>query len=461
MELLIGIGGLVLVLVLVVAFVLSRMRVVGQTHAMLIAGAKGTDSATKVVKPGGRAFIVPVIQSASLIPLGQMNVPLSVGGVDNNKISIEVSAVAMVKVNQEDHSIRAAAERFGSAGQHFEQEVIKNLQQVLTGSLRSAIASMTVEELLLKRETLAASVKASTDAEVAVMGITVDSLQVLDIQDKDGYIKALGAKESEKVKADARVAIAGNSQRARDAEVTSEQAIAERDRDLALRRAELKGEQDTASALAAAAGPLAKAERDREIARLEQETARERAELREQELDAEVRRPADARRYQLEQEAEASKAEALRRAEASSEAVRLAAAADAEAIRLRGAADAEAIQAKGLADAEAMSKRAEALDKYGEAAKFEMLVERLPEMARSMAEPMGNIDKLTIISSDGASAIPKSVGTNLAALDETVEGLTGTSFSRFLGSGILSAPIGGVAAAKPEAPEESAQAQAG
>lgn len=419
MSLILGIGAIVVLIIAVVSFVLSRIQVVNQTHAMLVSGSQvGSDGATKVVKPGGRAFIFPIIQKADLVPLGQMNVALSVTGVDKNKIPIEINGVAMVKVRQEDQSIRSAFERFGSAENGFEEEIIRNLQQVLTGSLRSAISEMSVEELLIKREVLAKNVKDATDSEVSIMGIVVDSLQVLEINDKNGYIIALGAAESEKVKADARVAKALNAQRARDSEVTSEQAIAERDRDLELRRSQLQAEQDKARATAAAAGPLEKAEQDRSIAQIEQQTAKERAALREQELDAEIRKPADARRYSTEQDAEASKKAAVLNAES-----------DAAKVKLLGQANAESILEVGSAEAEAMSKKADAYKEYGEAAIIEILMNKAPEIAKALAEPMSNIDKLTVISTDGAGALPKTVANNYGQLDQVIGDLTGSSIS--------------------------------
>lgn len=470
--LLIGAAVLVLVALGVISFVFSRMKVVPQTHAMVVAGSRGSEGA-KVVKPGGRAFIVPVVQKSDFVPLGQINVPLTVSGVDLNKIPLNVDGVAMVKIRQDENSIRDAAERFGNSGD-YEAEIGRNLQQVLTGSLRSAIAAMSVEDLLINRETLAKNVREATDAEVAIMGLTVDSLQVLDISDKEGYIKALGAAEAEKVKADARVATAANNQRATDAEVTSQQNIAERNRDLALRQAQLKGETDRAAEAAAAAGPLSKAEQDRAIATLQQETAEQEAMLRERQLDIEVRKPADAEKYRVEveaaaraeqtkitaaAEAERTKIDAAARAEqvrlsaaaqadqvkyeaqAAAERVRLAgeaeaastaAIAEAEAKKVSsiGKAEAEATEAKGLAEAQAMNQKADAYAKYGEAAIVELIIQKAPEIARELAAPLSSIDNVTILGgADGAglNTLSGAVGKNFAELDAVVGNLTGVS----------------------------------
>lgn len=442
MEIIIGGAVLIALAIGIIAFVLSRMKVVPQTDAMIVSGSRNANG-PKVIKPGGRAFIIPVIQKAEFVPLGQILVALQVGGVDSNKIPIEISGVAMVKVRQDENSIRDAAERFGSSV-NFTAEIAKNLQQVLTGSLRSAIATMTVDELLINREVLSKRVREATETEVAVMGLGVDSLQVLDIQDSNGYIKALGAREAEKMKASARVAQAEYDQIANDAEVTSQQNIAERNRDLELRRATLRGETDRATAVSSAAGPLSKAEQDKQIARLQQETAEQEAILRERQLDIEVRKPADAEKYRIEKAAEATasqtkiiaSADAEKTkisAEAAASQVRFAAGAEAEKVRLTGEAEALSIAAIGAAEAAAMDAKADAYAKYGEAAIVELLIAKAPEIARELAAPMSNIDKLTVISTDGASALPKAVANNFTQLDELLTSLTGTSLTGLVG----------------------------
>lgn len=465
MEILIpAVIGLVVVIA-VITFVLSRMKVVPQTHAMIVTGSRNNEG-SKVVKPGGRAFIVPVVQNSEFVPLGQINVPIQVGGVDSQKIPVEVTGVAMVKIKQDEKSIRDAAERFGSA-KNISEEIGKNLERVLTGSLRSAIASMTVEDLLIKRENLAKSVRDTTESEVAVMGLTVDSLQVFEIQDKNGYIQALGAREAERVKSEARIAQAEYNQLANDREITSRQAIADRTRDLEIRQSQLRAETEAAAANAAAAGPLAKAEQDRAIAKLRQETAEQEAILRERQLESEVKKPADAEKYRIQQESEGNKITAILKAEADAARVRLSAeasaqqvkfesealasrtkvladadagatkaraVAEADAVRVQGDAQASAAEAVGKAEASAMDAKAVAYQKYGDAAIVQLLIEKAPEIARELAAPMGNIDKLTVISTDGASALPKSVANNFGQLDDVIGNLTGMKLTDLITS---------------------------
>lgn len=106
-------------------------------------------------------------------------------------------------------------------------------------------------------------------------------------------------------------------------------------------------------------------ERTQQIAVQEQEIAR-----RERELEATVRRPAEAEKYKVERIAEANNKKVLLEAQA-----------DAEAIKLRGEAEAYAIAAKATAEAEQMAKKSDAWREYREAAMIDMLLDVLPKVS--------------------------------------------------------------------------------
>ncbi|MDO5535730.1 MAG: flotillin domain-containing protein, partial [Propionibacteriaceae bacterium] len=99
--------------------------------------------------------------------------------------------------------------------------------------------------------------------------------------------------------------------------------------------------------------------------------------------------------------------------------------AEAAAVRAEGEAKAAAVLAVGQAEAEAMDKRAEAFAHYNDAAILQMLVEVLPAMAKEVSAPLGSIDKLTVVSTDGAAALPKQVSENLMQTLQLVKDTTG------------------------------------
>ncbi|HEX8631693.1 MAG TPA: flotillin domain-containing protein, partial [Catenuloplanes sp.] len=241
---------------------------------------------------------------------------------------------------------------------------------------------------------------------------------------------------------------------------------------LSLKQAGIQAEIDAANARSAAAGPLARAERDQAILGEQRKVAEQNAELKQRQLDTEVRRPADAARYRVEQEAEAAKNAEVLRADAQRQATIAAAQAAAEQARLigegersrraalaeanaiegakegeaeqrrrsaiaeaverEGAAEASAILARGQAEAEAMRLRAEAFAKYGEAAVLDLLVTVLPQVVEAASRPMSNIDKMTVVSTDGASALTRAVSSNVAQGLALGADLTGIDLPKLL-----------------------------
>ena len=149
----------------------------------------------------------------------------------------------------------------------------------------------------------------------------------------------------------------------------------------------------------------------------------EEAEVQQRKLDAEVRKQADAELYRRQKEAEAQKYEAERAAEAA----KFAKQQEAEGIALVGKAEAEAIRQKGLAEAEAMKQKAEAYKQYNDAAVAEMMIKVLPEIARSVAQPLSSIDKVSIIGGDasGVSGVSGNVPVLMAQTMEAMKEATG------------------------------------
>ncbi|SPT54423.1 Inner membrane protein yqiK [Actinomyces bovis] len=447
-----AIVAVIVLAVLVMLYMLSRVVVVPSNLTGLISGS-ARNGEVKIIRPGGRDFVLPIIQSIQYLPFTQNTIGFQVTAEDQNKINVNVSAVAAVKVGDTDEQVRAAAKRF-LGKPNTDQAIADSARDALIGSLRSIIGHMTVTELISDRDALQQNVFDDAKSILSNMGMEIDMLQISEITDGGGYIESLGVPEQQRVEKDARIARANAEREAKDAEVSSRQQIAERERDLALRQAQLKAETDKAQAEADSSGPLARAAKEREIAIIAQEAAEAKASLTERELDSTVRKPADAARYQREQEAEAAKVEAIRRAEAEAERTRLdaeaqaqatvaraesearataaRAKAEAEAIAAKGRAEAEAVRAAGEAEAKAMSDKADALAKYGQAATQQMILDKAPEIARALAEPLGSVKDLSIISTDGASALPRAVASNVEQLDAVMRSLTGASLSGML-----------------------------
>src|SRR6266540_3037857 len=285
-------------------------------------------------------------------------------------------------------------------------------------------------------------------------------------------LQGLGRPEAARVLKEAAIAEARARQAAEQERLLAEESIAGAQRNLALKQAGIQAEIDAARAKSAAAGPLAQAERDQAILTEQQKVAERNAELKERQLDTEVRKPADAARYKIEQEAEAARRAAVLRADAERQATIAAAQAQAEHARLigegersrraalaeataiegakqgeaeqrrrtaiaeaverEGAAEGSAILARGQAEAEAMRRKAESFAEYGQAAVLDLLVRVLPQVVEAASRPMSGIDKMTVISTDGAASLSRSVAANVAQGLQLGSDLTGIDLAKLL-----------------------------
>lgn len=479
---LIAVAAAVALLVLVVAYLLSRIKVAGPNEAFIVTGRKGqpvtnpetgeitTDLSGQKVVMGASVFVVPFVQRLESLALSSRQISVHVGSaVSSNGIRCSLEGVAIVKVGGTEDLIRASGQRF--LGQ--QNEIDQFTTEVLAGSLRSIVGRLTIEEIIRDRAAFAREVSEEAEVSLTNQGLVLDTFQLQDIQAEGNYIADLGRPEAARAQKEARIAEAIAQRESEQARLQAEEEVAESQRQLALRVAQIKAETDAAEAEAAAAGPKSKAAQDREVISAQQQVAEEQASLKERELDTEVRKPADAERYAVEQQAEGRKNASIRDAEARREATIAAATAKAEedrligagerqrreelakareiegraegeaekarrealadAVRVEGDAEAAAILATGQAEAEAMEKKAQAYEQYGDAAIVDLLARALPDVVAKASEPLSHIDKLTVISTDGASQMSKTVASNVAQGMELATDLTGINLGELFG----------------------------
>ncbi|MFC8190199.1 SPFH domain-containing protein [Cellulomonas sp. NPDC057328] len=470
-----AVAALVIAFVAVIALITKRIRRVPPNEALVIVGrgagkAAAADAGQRVVV-GGRVFVWPVLQQGFPISLEQRQIGITVEGVDRNRIKLAIKASINFKVRGDEEGVRRAAQRFLSQ-QATLNDVIK---ESLEGSLRAIIGDMTIEQIISDRKSLQDAVVSSTKSDLAEQGLQVDLLNISDISTPGSdYLANLGRAEAARARQVAEVKEAEAQQVSEFAKIQAMESIAERQRDLALKQAGIKAETDRANAEANAAGQLARAEQDRLVATQEREALAEKAKVTEEQLDIDVRKPAEAAAYAAVQRANAERdaanagteAEAFRRmriaeanktatvqdAEAAAEAtVRAGNAerdrqlAEAKALEALGLARAAAARAEGLAAAEATRAQAEALREQGEAVLAQQVIALLPEIVRAAAEPISGIDQLTVVSTDGASAVTRTVGQVLGEGQEVIKSLTGLDLNDLVSS------IAGRAVARPAA----------
>jgi uncharacterized membrane protein YqiK len=354
-------------------------RVPDPDEALLISGGKSSDGAPFRVVIGHGAYVVPFVRRANLLSLAMTESEVQETCVTRQGISLNVKAVIAFKVGNDVESIVAAGQRFLS-----DQDQMSVLTgRIFAGHLRSIIGSMTVEEIVTERQKLATEVLDGSKQEMSKIGLTVDALQIQSIDDGQlGYILAMSAPHNAQIKQTAAIAQSNANQFAAEAEQDSLRKQAEFSRQTTVIQAQYKAEIDKAQAAAAQAGPLSQAKAQLEVLQAQRELAQRNAELREEQLVAEVIKPAQA---------------------------------EAERVKILAAAEAEKIQI--LAAAAASNNRV-ALDR--------MLIEQLPEIVRSAATGLNGANVTVLNGADGLGDIAASlVGQGSAIFEAVRKGFQG------------------------------------
>ena len=426
----------VVILLLLIAFVASRYHVAGANEALIVAGSRGAkvrdergqavsargDKGVKVVVGGG-TFVMPLINRVGKLKLTarQIGVQLT-DAVTSQGIKVQVQGVATFKIGRDVESLRNAAERFLDAKPEQVDSIVKN---VLEGSLRSIVGTLTIEELIRDRQKLLQQVQDAAKGDLATSGLQIDAFTIQSFSDESNYIELLGKQSVATVSRDARMAQASTDQEAAVREAEAQQIKINAARDVSLREAETRTQIAAAQARADQSGPLAQAEATREVVRTQTELAQLEAERKEKELLSTTVKPAAA-----EAQAVIARAEGQKRARIAS------AEADAETTRLEGGAEAQIVLTKGEAEAKALAMRADAYKQFNEAAIIQAVLAALPDIVRAAAEPMAHIDSLTVMSADGASELVRNATRAMIESTTAIKGVTGLDVPSLVGNAL-------------------------
>jgi flotillin len=426
----------VIILILLIAFVASRYKVASANEALIVAGSRGAkvrdergqvmsspgDRGVKVVVGGG-TFIRPLLDRVGKLKLTarQINVQLA-DAVTSQGIKVQVQGVATFKIGRDVESLRNAAERFLDAKPEQVDSIVKN---VLEGSLRSIVGTLTIEELIRDRQKLLQQVQDAAKGDLATSGLQIDAFTIQSFSDESNYIELLGQQSVSTVTRDARMVKASTDQEAAVREAEAQQIKINAGRDVSLREAETKTQVAAAQARADQAGPLAQAEAQQEVVRKQTELAQLEADRKEKELLSSTVKPAAAEAQAVIAKAEGDKRSRIAAAEA-----------EAETTRLEGGAEAAIVLTKGEAEAKALAMRADAYKQFNEAAIIQTVLAALPEIVRAAAEPMGHINSLTVMSADGASDIVRNATRAMIESTTAIKGLTGLDVPNLIGGAL-------------------------
>jgi flotillin len=446
--------GIILVVLALFSFMIAKQyKKVGPHEALVISGGRKRtviepDGTKKKIgyryRLGGGTFVIPFLETVDILPMEVITLNVKTPEVlTRGGVPIMAEATAQVKIDSNDFSIRLAAEQFLGLG----KEGIRDVSMtILEGKMREVMGAMTVEQIYQGRQEFSGKVTQATQKDFSLMGLIMMSFALKDISDTQGYLDALGKPQISAAKRDAAIAEAETEKEAviKSSEARKEGEVARLAAEALIAKAQWENEGKKAESQVAVNQKKAQADFSYELERfrLNQEIKKEESKVmliekeqsikieeleiarKEKELDSTVIKPAEARKYQMKAEAEAEEYRLQSEAKGKS-----------EGIKLEGVAEAERARQKGIAEAEAMLKKAQAWEKYNQAALFEMYLNILPELAKSISEPLSKVDKIVVVSGDkglGTSKITSQVAEILAQMPEVVKSLTGVDLKKYL-----------------------------
>ncbi len=428
-SLIVVIVGLVVIGTLIIFGIIAKMfRRAGPNAAVIVYGYRGPRNIR-----GHGAIIFPVVENSRQLSLELMSFDVAPKQDLYTKqgVAVTVEAVAQIKVRSDNESILTAAEQFLTKTPPEREGLIR---LVMEGHLRGIIGQLTVEQIVKEPEMVAERMRATCAADMSKMGLEVISFTIKEVRDQNEYITNMGRPDIARIR--------------RDAEIAS----AEAERDTAIRRANALREAAVAKAAAdqerviaetASLAKQAQAQRDLDIQKaqfteqsrkqeaqadkayeiqtnvMQQQVVAEQVKVQqiekeqqikvqeaeilrhEKELIATVLKQAEIERQRIENIAAAERSRLTIDAAGRAAATRTGGEAAAAVIRVQGEAEASIIFQKGEAEAKAMNVKAEAYQGWTQAAVVDRLIGNMAEVVRAMAEPLSNVDKITIVSTGG------------------------------------------------------------
>jgi len=405
------VGGLVGFLVLLSLFYAGYVIAPPNQAVVITGGGK------QRVLLGEAGWMVPFLSTRNYISVEQFKTDVKTSNFVPTKdfINVKADAAVTLKIGTSEEMLRAAAENFLNWNT---EDISAQVTDVLEGNLREIIGQMNLREMVNNRQEFAGKVQENVSPDLAKMGIEVIAFTVQSFEDQNNVIIDLGVDNIVAIKKDAAIA----------------RAIAERE------EKETKAEQDRLA-------NEARVKADLEISQRQTDLTIKQAELQAK---------ADAEKYKKEREAEAQLALSQREAEAElyrvqkdaeaqerlAESKRRQAEEEAKGIEAKGRAEAEAIRLRLEAEAEGLEKKAEALAKMDKAGIAQMYFEVLPQVVAAAAQPLANVDSITMYGDDNSSKMIGDIMRSISTINEGSGMDVRQLFSGLVGANITGNAIG-------------------
>ena len=455
------------IMVLVLVFE-SCWRKCPPDKLMIVSGAGKMRSVS-----GKGTFVIPLLQRVDTLSLGAVQVQLTTENdiPTQDAILIHACAVANFQIGQTPELIETASKNYLNMDK---EEMTRQVTEVMLGKMREVIGQMDLKELMRDRESFNAKVFDGSKDDLANLGLELRTFNVQDFSDSQGIIRSMGADQAAEIKKEAELA-----------QIKAAEEVAIRQNQLDLKQADLKKQADKAKAEADMVKATVTAEKQRELyiaqggggggggrmggggggeeAEIAAETkkvelAERQADVRERELNATVKKQAEADRYAAEQAAEADLYKRTKQAEAArierqneSDAALYSAQKDAEGIKAKATAEAEATRLKGESEGAAEKAHGEGVaagikaqaEAYNGMDNPYLLANRyidiMPKVAEQVAKPLTAVDSIKMYGSGNAQ---KLVRETTSIVDQVASGLkdsTGIDLPSLL-NGLISNP---------------------
>src|SRR6266446_1925536 len=350
----------IVVLLVLLALVLvfrASWRVAEPDEALIISGLRASgrqdgagESMGFNIVTGRGALILPGVTKVRRLSLEAHESEISVPCVSQQKIRVDLRGIVVYKVGDDFRSIANAARRFLDRPA---AELETKVQNVFVGHLRAIAGSMTVEDMISDQDKFTQQVRDRCTQEMESFGLVIDSFQIQAITSPSADIKKAG------YQADIDQATKQAEQQGPLAEAKARQAVVEEE----TRVAELQAQQTEQQLQVDVRKPAdAEAYRQTTLAAASRDVRIRQAEAAAQEVRLNAEAAAAQTRIQAQAQAEALKVQA----EAQAGATRLTGEAEGDAIRARGVAEADAVRARMEAEAAGIERRAAALSRNQE-----------------------------------------------------------------------------------------------
>jgi len=403
------IAGLVILLIALLFFFVSRYRRCPSDKILVIYGKTGSGSAKCLA--GGAAFVWPVIQDYQYLDLTPISIDVDLrGALSKQNIRVNVPSRFTVAVSNEPGVMNNAAERLLGKTSNDIKEITKD---IIFGQLRLVVAMMDIEEINADRDKFLSNVSSNVGAELKKIGLTLINVNVTDIQDESGYIEALGKEAAAKAINDAKTSVAEKN---RDGSIGQAKAV--QDERIQVAQAEAMAKVGESNALANAVDGENQAKikmADSNAIRRQQEAEALRRAMASEKIQAanalqeayEAEKMAELARAAKEQATQ--EADIIIQAEIAKRRIEIDSEAEAEKRRREAKGEADALlfmrmaEAKGLY--EILEKQAQGFGQVVKAAGgnsrdaiLMLIADKLPELVKTQVEAIKNIkiDKITV-----------------------------------------------------------------